>query len=377
MPTDGAILNASTGEITGGVSGTSYTITYTTFGTCPSNSSETITVLNQENASFTVTSTCTGGNSLITGTPGGTFTFNVTPTDGASLNATTGEITGGASGVSYVIMYTTLGTCPSSSIETITALNQDDASFNTTPTCTGGTSLITGTPGGTFTFNVMPTDGAILNASTGEITGGVSGTTYSLTYTTTGVCQDVSSASVTLNVGLNTLTNVSNDTSYCSFETFANLFVIPIAGGTIIWYSDPSLSVIIGNGNELAVENSIGLTEYYVTESLNGCASPPASIAVTINQCDIVIPTAFTPNDDTVNDEWILSNIDSVFPENVVKIFNRWGNLLFQSSKGSYEANPWKGLYNGEVLPISSYYFIIDYNKDDKESATGTVSIIK
>jgi gliding motility-associated-like protein len=376
-PADGASLNASTGVITGGISGTTYVITYLTLGTCPTNSSETITVLNQDDASFTTTSTCTGGTSFITGTPGGTFTFNVPPFDGASLNTSTGEITGGVSGTTYTITYITLGACPSNSSETITALNQDDASFNTTPTCTGGIAAITGTLGGTFTFNVTPTDGASLNASTGEISGGVSGTTYSLTYTTTGICQDVSSATVTSSIGLSIPTNISDDKSYCSFETFENLFTIPISGGTITWYSDPSLSVIIGNGNELAVENEIGLTEYYVTESLNGCESPPASISVTINQCDIVIPTAFTPNGDAVNDEWILSKIDSVFPENVIKIFNRWGNLLFQSSKGSYEANPWKGLYNGEVLPISSYYFIIEYNKEGKEAATGTVSIIQ
>ena len=355
-----------------------YTVVTTVSATgCTATDNVSVTVTPNEDASFSTTSTCTGGTSLITGASGGVFTFNVAPADGAILNASTGEITGGISGTTYVITYTTIGTCPSNSSETITVLNQDDASFNTTPTCTGGISVITGTLGGTFTFNVAPADGAILNASTGEITGGLSGTTYSLTYTTTGVCQDVSSATVTSSSGLNIPTNISDDKSYCSFETFENLFTIPIFGGTITWYSDPSLSVIIGNGNELEIENTIGLTEYYVTESLNGCASPPASISVTINQCDIVIPTAFTPNGDTVNDEWILSNIDTVFPENVIKIFNRWGNLLFQSSKGSYEANPWKGLYNGEVLPISSYYFIIEYNKEGKEAATGAVSIIK
>ena len=376
-PVDGASLNSSTGEITSGNSGTTYGLTYTTSGTCPSNSNQSITVLNQDIASFTTTPSCTGGISIITGTEGGTFTFTIPPADGASLNSSTGEITSGNSGTTYGLTYTTSGTCPSNSNQSITVLNQDIASFTTTPSCTGGISTITGTEGGTFTFTISPTDGASLNPSTGELTGGTPETTYNLTYTTSGVCSDLSNAALTTVSSLNALINISNDASYCSFDTVEDIFAIPAVGGTINWYSDPTLQLIVGTGNELIVNNTIGATEYYVTESLNGCESAPSAVTITINECEVVVPTAFTPNGDSVNDKWELSNIDFVFPENVIKIYNRWGNLLFESSKGSYESKSWTGEFNGELLPIASYFFIIEYNKEGKETLTGTVSIIK
>ncbi len=367
------LTNLTTGSIT-----STYTLVTTVLATgCTATDNVDVTVTPNEDASFTTTPSCTGGISSITGTAGGTFIFTSSPTDGASLNPSTGEITSGTSGATYGLTYTTSGTCSSTSNESITVINQDIASFTTTPSCTGGISTITGTLGGTFTFTISPTDGASLNASTGEVTGGTSGATYGLTYTTSGVCSDVSNVTLTTVSSLNALINISNDSSYCSFATIEDIFAIPAAGGTITWYSDPTLQLIVGTGNELIVNNTIGATEYYVTESFNGCESAPSIVTITISECEVVVPTAFTPNGDSVNDKWELANIDFLFPENVVKIYNRWGNLLFESSKGSYESKSWKGEFNGELLPIASYFFIIEYNKEGKETLTGTVSIIK
>ena len=51
---------------------------------------------------------------------------------------------------------------------------------------------------------------------------------------------------------------------------------------------------------------------------------------------DIIIPTAFTPNEDNANDLWDLVHLDALFPENKVFIYNRWGNLIYESIEGSY-----------------------------------------
>ena len=114
--------------------------------------------------------TCDGGTATITGTTGGTFTFNSIPTDGATIDGTTGEVTNGVSGTTYTIDYTTTGTCAASSTETVTVLTSDDASFTMNPTCDGGTATITGDTGGTFAFNPVPGDGATIDATTGTVT---------------------------------------------------------------------------------------------------------------------------------------------------------------------------------------------------------------
>jgi len=84
-------------------------------------------------------------------------------------------------------------------------------------------------------------------------------------------------------------------------------------------------------------------------------------------------PTAFTPNGDDVHDTWHIENIDK-FPSATVEVYNRWGSLLY--SGGDYPNNEWDGTYEGKVLPVASYYYIIDLqNGSDKLS--GAVSIFK
>src|SRR5690606_19392151 len=106
-------INATTGEITNGVGGTTYTVEYTTAGVCFDATTETVTVNPLDDASFTLTDFCEGAANSATGivTPGGTFTFNPAPGDGATVNGGTGEITNGVGGSSYTIEYTTAGIC--------------------------------------------------------------------------------------------------------------------------------------------------------------------------------------------------------------------------------------------------------------------------
>ncbi|PNQ75029.1 hypothetical protein C1T31_02515 [Hanstruepera neustonica] len=115
-----ATIDTSTGTVTDAIPGETYTIEYTTSGNCPQVSSQTFTVLPEEDASFTLTPACGGAIADILGDLGGTFSFNETPNDGAEIDSVTGEITGGSlSATTYSVAYTTSGDCPMTSIETI------------------------------------------------------------------------------------------------------------------------------------------------------------------------------------------------------------------------------------------------------------------
>ncbi|WP_452228250.1 hypothetical protein, partial [Lacinutrix sp. MEBiC02404] len=130
--------------------------------------------LNSGNAAFNMAATCDGGTANVTGDLGGSFTFNPIPTDGATINATSGTVTNGISGTTYTIEYTSPGTCGVSSTQSVTVLNSGNASFSMTATCDGGTANITGDLGGSFVFNPIPTDGATINATSGVVTNGIS-----------------------------------------------------------------------------------------------------------------------------------------------------------------------------------------------------------
>lgn len=64
-------------------------------------------------------------------------------------------------------------------------------------------------------------------------------------------------------------------------------------------------------------------------------------------------PRFFTPNGDGFNDAW---NIDGV--DGIIWIFDRYGKLLKQLST---DGLGWDGIYNGEPMPSSDYWFSIDY----------------
>lgn len=104
------------------------------------------------------------------------------------------------------------------------------------------------------------------------------------------------------------------------------------------------------------------------------CADTAIKTIIVLNK--VIIPTAFTPNNDFVNDLWELENLDEQYPKNTVRVYNRWGTLIYESIEGKYTQQPWKGDFEGKPLPVASYYFIIEPNDGNSETMKGTVSVL-
>lgn len=86
----------------------------------------------------------------------------------------------------------------------------------------------------------------------------------------------------------------------------------------------------------------------------------------------LTIPNTFTPNADGINDTWNILNIDE-YPGCTVNIYNRWGQSVF-SSIGYGKS--WDGKYRGVVLPVSTYYYIIDL-KNGSKPYSGNITIVR
>ncbi len=88
----------------------------------------------------------------------------------------------------------------------------------------------------------------------------------------------------------------------------------------------------------------------------------------------IDIPTAFSPNNDNINDKWVIE-MDGLYPHAEIEVFDRWGKRVFYS-KGYDESKYWDGTYNGKDLPMDAYYYII-YLKNGSNRISGTITIIR
>jgi gliding motility-associated-like protein len=112
-------------------------------------------------------------------------------------------------------------------------------------------------------------------------------------------------------------------------------------------------------------------TWYYVEVESSGCKGLD-SVYVVVGP---VPYDAISPNGDGMNDEWEILDISS-YPTAEVKIFNRWGSLIFSSTGLKYNDNKWNGENGGKSLPVGTYYYTINL-KDGSELQTGAVTIVR
>ena len=100
---------------------------------------------------------------------------------------------------------------------------------------------------------------------------------------------------------------------------------------------------------------------YMVTASQGSCE---VSTSYTIHPCehDILLPNAFTPNGDGINDDFGLPENsleqigDAMFN---VYIYNRWGTLVYTASSKYFR---WNGEVNGQIYHNNIYNYVIEYN---------------
>ena len=81
----------------------------------------------------------------------------------------------------------------------------------------------------------------------------------------------------------------------------------------------------------------------------------------------LFIPSVFTPNMDGVNDFWEIYNIELYEPQILLKVYNRWGQTVFER-EGEYSSTLWDGnSMNGEQLEVGTYYYVLELKEYDKK----------
>ncbi|MGI4867418.1 MAG: gliding motility-associated C-terminal domain-containing protein [Janthinobacterium lividum] len=136
----------------------------------------------------------------------------------------------------------------------------------------------------------------------------------------------------------------------------------------------PSIGLTFPNNDPLhPVASPTVTTTYTLSSGTGGCAATD-QVTVTVRP-PIRIPNAFSPNADNNDDTWQIEFIEQ-YPINTVTVFNRWGSKLFSAENYS-RANEWHGDYNGEPLPIGTYYYVVVTKGPLGRSYAGWVTIIR
>jgi gliding motility-associated-like protein len=115
-----------------------------------------------------------------------------------------------------------------------------------------------------------------------------------------------------------------------------------------------------------------GFYKVIITD-MNSCSISDSIYVEPLNETCLIIPNAISPNDDQINDVWNIGMIE-LYPGLEIKIFNRWGEIIWRSEKGY--PHPWDGRSNGAPLPIDSYHYIIDLHNGSKP-LIGNVTIVR
>ena len=182
---------------------------------------------------------------------------------------------------------------------------------------------------------------------------------------TNGLCPDVrDSVKVT----------VSENPSFSIAAVESVLFQEPIqfnvtANDTYSYEWQPAASFVdpfIANAEGAFEETTYA--KLYATSG-DGCTAVDSVEIIVLNELKIY--TGFTPNDDNVNDVWVIRGIQA-YPDARIEVFSQWG-LPVYSSIGYNE--PWDGKNEGKTLPFGPYYYVI--NLGNGEVKNGTVTLIR
>ena len=213
--------------------------------------------------------------------------------------------------------------------------------------------------GQTVTLNAKYSSGTV-QWSTGETADQITVTQtgkYKVTVTSPAGCQADTSINVTF---LPDPVFSLRDTSICTYKKQVVTLTAPPGFAAYSWNNGASTAETYA----VTQPQTVSLT---VTDA-NGCqATQQIKVA---DECPmVVIPNAFTPNGDGINDTWVIEGLDET---GTVKVFTRWGAEVYQSVGYS---TPWNGEYAGKKLSPGVYYYIVTA-KSGTQKFSGSLTII-
>ncbi len=245
-------------------------------------------------------------------------------------------------------------------------------------TCYGddnGALMINGVIGGigpyTYQWSVSPTGGISLSSlSPGQ---------YSLTVTDQNGCSFtkifniIEPIQITVDLGDD---RVVGEGDSVKIDLITN--IIPNAINQIEWGGYDGLTCPGCPRLEFIASTSGNVTAI-VTDTAGCTASDSMHLTVILPRI-VFIPTVFSPNGDGRNDYFFISGRQNLIKIGYLRIYDRWGNLLFNKIDGTpgVDTDGWDGTFDGKPLLPGVYVYAAELQYEDlSETIKGGITIIR
>ena len=182
-------------------------------------------------------------------------------------------------------------------------------------------------------------------------------------FVTANIDNCVASDSITVDYKALPRFSLGRDTLLCEGESYV-LSPLITSNALLLWQDGSN------GGSFTASKEGV-----YFLVATNECGSYTDSIRITTSICNIIMPTAFTPNADGLNDVF---KVKYPFPvkEFHLMVYNEWGNKVFETNNIN---EGWDGSYKGEPSIQGTYVWVISFADINNKSTQlkGIVTLLR
>jgi gliding motility-associated-like protein len=121
-------------------------------------------------------------------------------------------------------------------------------------------------------------------------------------------------------------------------------------------------------------------TSYSVSVSTHdGCSDEDALTLFVENGKDVYVPNIFSPNEDGVNDEFIVSTGNGVEKITSFIIYDRWGNVLYEKANALPGEIKWDGTFHHQMINpgVFAYRLIVEYGGGHQDVLYGDLTLVR
>jgi gliding motility-associated-like protein len=317
--------------------------------------------------SSTVVNICRNSSATITAS--GASTYQWAPNN--SISATVGNTVtvNPLVALTYTVTATSTGGCSTSSTISVNVNPLPVITINATDSICIGDSVLA-TINGADIILFVPASQSIPVGPGQILIKPTATTTYTVTGSSTAGCTSTSTHIINVSQIPNVVLTKSNDIN-CQNNTAT----ITASNSQIKYLWQPTQSA--GSGSSIIVSPSS--STIYTATAIDGKCSSTATTSLIVTSKPIVqydVPSAFSPNEDGINDCLRVRIVNGSYNTYNFKVFNRWGQCVFESTDPQ---QCWYGEQNGQVPQnVDTYYYLLQIEDGCRPiKASGSINRIQ